>query len=278
MTVLVTGATGLLGPYLIDALSGLGPVAATSRSGPSHPCDLTDADAVASLMQAVNPAVVVHTAALTDVDGCEEDPARAQALNADATAHLADTLEPSAPLVYISTDQVYPDTAGAHREGDESPVNAYGRSKLAGELAARNHRNALVLRTNFFGPSKTPNRQSLSDFVERNLRAENPIVLFDDVLFSPLHIETLAQVVAELVAKNVTGVFNAGCRDGMSKADFGFHIARHLRLPTDNARRGRSSEMPGRAPRPKDLRMDVSRIEAALGRPMPTLSQEVEKL
>ena len=71
------------------------------------------------------------SSALTDVDGCEEDPARAEALNANATAHLADTLASSAQLVYISTDQVYPDTAGTHREGGESPVNVYGWSKLA---------------------------------------------------------------------------------------------------------------------------------------------------
>lgn len=278
MTVLVTGATGLLGAYLVDLLSELGPVTATSRSGTARPCDLTDADAAKSLIRTVDPAVVVHTAALTDVDGCEEDPVRAEALNATAVAHLADTLASSAQLVYISTDQVYPDTAGTHREGGEAPVNVYGRSKLAGERAALKHPAALVLRTNFFGPSKTPGRQSLSDFVERNLREGNRITLFDDVLFSPLHIETLGLLIPEMISGRMTGVFNAGSREGMSKADFAFHIAGHLRLSTNTARRGQSSEMPGRAPRPRDLRMNVSHIETALGRAMPTLSQEVEKL
>jgi dTDP-4-dehydrorhamnose reductase len=76
----------------------------------------------------------------------------------------------------------------------------------------------------------------------------------------------------------MTGVFNTGCRKGASKADFALSIARHKGLQTETAKVGSSAVMPDRAPRPKDMRMDVSRIENALGRPMPTLEEEVKKL
>ena len=73
-------------------------------------------------------------------------------------------------------------------------------------------------------------------------------------------------------------MFNAGCRDGTSKADFGFAVARHLGLPTASAMVGSSRALPARAPRPSDMRLDVTRIEQALGRPMPNFDDEVAKL
>ena len=278
MTILITGATGLLGPYLVAAAGVLGSVATSSRSDGDQSCDLTNADATARLIQRTDPSVVVHAAAWTDVDGCEEDPDRAFAVNRDSAANLVRVLDSKSLLIYISTDQVYPDSRGMHREGDESPVNTYGRSKLAGEQTALEHPSALVLRTNFFGPSQTSSRQSLSDFVDVNLRNGNAITLFEDVLFSPLHLETLAGLVVETARNGLAGVFNLGSREGASKADFAFIVARQLGLSTTSARRGKSTDIAGRAARPSDLRLDVSRIEAALGRAMPTLSEEVAKL
>ena len=79
---LITGASGLLGPYLTDACSGVAEVITTSRSDTSYPCDHTDPVAVANLMAEVEPDVVVNAAAMTDVDGCERDEAKAMALNA----------------------------------------------------------------------------------------------------------------------------------------------------------------------------------------------------
>ncbi len=82
----------------------------------------------------------------------------------------------------------------------------------------------------------------------------------------------------EAAERGLTGVFNAGCRDGASKADFAMSVARHKGLQTETSRIGASTVMPDRAKRPKDMRMAVGRIEQALGRPMPTLDQEVAKL
>ncbi len=278
MEVLITGATGLLGPYLVAAARELGTVATSSLSDGDKSCDLTDAEATSCLLRLTNPSVVIHAAAWTDIEGCEKDPNRAFAVNRDSVANLVRALDAKSLLIYISTDQVYPDTRGAHHEGDESPVNTYGWSKLEGEQAALKHPRALVLRTNFFGRSRTQGRQSLSDFVEASLRDESPISLFEDVHFSPLHLQTLADLVVETARRRLAGVFNIGSREGTSKADFAFMVARRLELSTDGVRRGESTDIASRTPRPLDLRLDVSRIEAALGRAMPTLAEEVAKL
>lgn len=278
MRVLVTGASGLLGPYLMEAASALGEALGVARSGTDIACDLTDADAVLRAVRSAEPSVVIHAAAFTDVDGCERDPARAEAANHQAVANLVAALPAGCHLVHVSTDQVYPDTAGPHAEGNERPVNAYGRSKLAGELAARRHPRATVLRTNLFGPARTKGRQSLSDFVASSLSQGKQITLFTDVYFSPLHMRTLAALSVEVASRGLVGTYNAGSRQGMSKRDFGHQVARHLGLAATTASDGASTNVPGRAPRPRDLRMDVTKIEGALGRRMPTCEEEIRRL
>lgn len=275
---LITGATGLLSDYLITAAKERGEVTTTARSGAERACDLSDPEAARALLAETRPDIVLHAAGLTDVDRCETEPGLAFAANRDAAANLADALPAAARLVVISTDQVYPDTAGPHREDATGPINVYGKSKLAGEQAALCHPNALVLRANFFGPSRTPRRQSLSDFVIENLKRDKPITLFADILFSPLHMMTLAGLATELAESRLSGPFNAGSREGMSKADFGLAVAKRLGLSTQSATLGSSDSMPSRAPRGKDLRMDIGRIERALNRPMPTLQHEIELL
>ena len=215
---LITGATGRLGDYLAEACRRDGPVTTTSRAGGDRPCDLIDPVATGILLREVRPDVVVHAAGLTDVDACERDPQAAFATNRDTAVNLAAHMPPSARLVFISTDQVYPDVPGPHGEGDTGPVNVYGRSKLAGEQAALAFEGALVLRTNFFGPSRRPGRESLSDYLSRALAAKAPVVLFGDILFSPLLMATLADLVPELVEKNARGVLNVGCREGAKQS------------------------------------------------------------
>lgn len=275
---LITGATGLLSDDLIEACGRHGAVTTTARSGGDRRCDLTDRAAVRALLFDVAPDIVVHAAGLTDVDRCEREPDEAMGVNRDTGANIAGALSPSAHIVFVSTDQVYPDIPGPHAEDAVAPVNVYGRSKLAGEQAVLRHPGALVLRTNFFGPSRREGRASLSDFVIRSLTARQNATFFSDILFSPLHMTTLAGLVVEAVERGLTGVFNAGCRDGASKADFAMSVARHKGLQTGTSRVGASTVMPDRAPRPRDMRMAVGRIEQAIGRPMPTLDEEVAKL
>ena len=276
--VLITGGTGLLGPHLESASRSLGPTCVSGRSGGTYPCDLSNPGAARALIATTSPDYVFHCAALTDVDECEREPEKAKLVNSDAVRNLADALPDEALLIYFSTDQVYPDEEGPHGEADTGPVNVYGRTKFDGELAVLGREKGLVLRVNFFGPSLTAGRKSLSDWLIDNLAARNPISLFTDSLFSPLYIETLAQLAAEAAALGLKGAFNLGCRDGASKCDFALAVASHLGLSTEEARQEPSSTVANRAQRTKDLRMDVGCIEQALGRPMPTLLEEVARL
>lgn len=132
--LLITGAGGMLGRDLVAVLSRRGDLSVTATTRAE--LDITDPDAVRAAVAGHD--LVINTAAWTDVDGAETQEEAATAVNADAVAHLASACAAAgARMIHVSTDYVFRgDAAEPYPEdGGTSPVNAYGRSKLAGELA-----------------------------------------------------------------------------------------------------------------------------------------------
>ena len=149
MNILLTGASGQLGHELARSLQALGEVNAPARAE----MDLGDLDQLRKVVRALRPDLIVNAAAWTAVDLAEAEPAKALRVNGDAPALLAaEARRLGAPIVHYSTDYVFEGRkAGAYLETDApTPLNAYGRSKLAGEqaLAASGARH-LVLRTSW---------------------------------------------------------------------------------------------------------------------------------
>lgn len=276
--ILVTGATGLLGPYLLERARSEGRAFGLAQSGTDITCDLTDANSVHQVIREIEPDLVIHAAAMSDVDMCERDPDAADQINRGATQTIADALPADALLVYFSSIAVYPDTTGPHKEDGTGPINVYGRTKIMGECAAQSHRNVLVLRTAMFGPSRNTDRMSLSDFILTRLQGNEKLSLFEDELFSPLHVETLANITIRAGLAQMTGVFNAASHDGMSKAEFGRAIAAAKHLPTTGISIVDSRDMAGRTRRALDMRLDPALLEAALGERMPSLTEEIALL
>jgi dTDP-4-dehydrorhamnose reductase len=132
-----------------------------------------------------------------------------------------------------------------------------------------------VLRTNFFGKSQRPGRTSFTDWLATALRRQDPLTVFDDVLFSPLSLDRLCDLIMLAAERRVAGVFNLGSREGMSKADFAFVFADALGLSTASVRRGRSTDAALAARRPTDMRMDCSRFERTFGLTLPSLRDEL---
>ena len=278
-TVLVLGAYGLVGASLCGHLARAGH--AVVRQGRREEAELrvdpTDAAALSAALERLQPQAVVNLAAATHVDACEADVGLAYLGNLRPVealvAALRDRHATLPHLVQVSSDQVY-DGAGPHREDDARPCNVYALSKLAGEHAAL-RAGATVLRSNLFGRSRAAGRHSLSDWVVDSLEAGRRITVFDDVLFSALHIDTLCEVIALAIERRQAGVFNAGCRDGISKAGFAFALADELGLDRGLLSIGASSSAGLRARRPLDMRMDSARFETVFGRPAPTIASQI---
>ncbi len=274
--ILVTGATGLLGATLVPALrtAGLEVFTHGRSSRADFSADLTAESAARSLLESTRPNVVINLVALTDVDRCEREPHEAYLGNVRPLERIVRSLPRGTTLIHVSTDQLY-DGPGPHREEDIRLVNTYALTKYCAELVAAQV-GGTVLRTNFYGLSRCPGRPSFSDWLTGAFTRQEPLKLFTDVLFSPLSLTTLVEMMLLVLADPKPGQFNLGCRDGLSKRDFAHEIAHHLALSTACARNVTSdATAPLRAPRPRDMRMDVSLFERTYGVTLPRVQDEI---
>jgi dTDP-4-dehydrorhamnose reductase len=280
--ILTLGATGLLGATLAPTLitSGHSVITHGFSGVAQEKADLRDFKQTSDLVARVKPDCIINLVALTNVDQCERDPNKAYLMNVATVANVVRAIRAQAPnchLVQISTDQVY-DGKGPHTEANVSITNTYAFSKIATELAASSVPSS-ILRTTFFGRSRCAHRTSFSDWIVSALRREEPINVFDDILFSPLEIKTLASMIERVVSTRTVGLFNLGASDGMSKADFAFAIAEVVGLSTKKVTRTVSSSSPWLgAYRPKDMRMDSGFFEQTLGLKLPTLIDQIHEL
>lgn len=144
---LMTGGGGLLG----RALRALDPAIIAP---PRAELDVTDRQSIGAALDRLKPGIVLHAAAFTRNIEIRRDPARAIAVNVAGTAHVAEACRiRGLRLVYVSTDYVYTDTPGPHREDEPlAPLNLYAWTKLGGECAVRLVADHLIIRTSF-GPS-----------------------------------------------------------------------------------------------------------------------------
>lgn len=280
--VLILGATGLLGstllsgPYLQDyrrTSQGRGPETDIQT-------DLQETEQVHDMLASTQPTTIINLVGLTNVDSCEQFPNEAYRVNIRTLQNVlkaADALSLKPRLIHISTDQVY-DGPGPHREENVTLTNYYAFSKYAAELVASTV-GGFVLRTNFFGKSRTEKRKSITDWLHQELTAGRKIQVFEDVLFSPLSMHSLCKIIETAVASEVSGIFNLGTHGGLSKADFAFYFAELVGLPNNNMKRVKTSEVSFlKTYRPKDMRMNLAAIENAMSITLPDLTTELERV
>jgi dTDP-4-dehydrorhamnose reductase len=282
--VLVTGAAGALGSTFMTSLSAERACIGTSlHSNPLAPdqpaCDLTLRAATFELLDRINPTTILHTAAIADVDACERQPALAEKVNTETTRWLIDWCKQSARtgLVLISTDQLY-DGPGPHREDFARPGNVYARTKRNAEVVALGYDRSLILRTNFVHLAGRDHK-GFAAWLLRALITADPIRLFDDVLFSPLHASHVVRSTIELMSRGAAGLFNLGAGGaGTSKADFGLRIANAIRADLDKITVQSVAFSELAAARPNDMRMDSGKAEAVIGRALPSIDETVAAL
>lgn len=281
-SILLTGTSGLLGSSLAKKLnkcfhlSGV----ACSKPGKWRQVDLTGQYQTENLLREVKPDIVVHTVALTNVDQCEEEPVLAYSLNIKTVENIVNWLKlqrPQTYFVFISTDQVY-EGSGPHSEEVVSPHNVYALSKYCAERVALSYPRSLILRTNFFGWSESFNRKSFSDWILGALRDKVNLKLFADVLFSPLSLSTISEFIKHCCEIELTGLFNLGASSGCSKRDFAHLLAHKFELSLENTTDIKVSDLSLKAYRPRDMRMTIEKFSDAVGRPLPTIEDEIDRL
>lgn len=215
MRIAITGAKGQLGCALQKALSGHQLLLLNHKT-----LDVGVGYATHALV-ALFPEVVIHTAAMTDVDGCERNPDEAYRVNALGTKHVAQACaELNAAMVYVSTDYVFDGMKGTpHLEDDRpNPLSVYGRTKLAGEnfvraIAPRHY----IVRTSWLYA------RGRANFVSKILRLANErprLSVVTTEVGSPTYAPDLAAAVVQLLRRDCYGTYHLVNAGAVSRFDF----------------------------------------------------------
>ena len=233
----VLGAQGFLGSNVVASLKRESLVIAHSRrafnSSPNVDhveFDFENIDAFSNLLDTRAVSYVINCVALADVDLCEQEPELALTINAHVPAALSVLCrERGIPFVHVSTDAIFDGLNAEYTVYSEpSPINVYGRSKLAGErLILDSNSDALVLRTNIIGWSPS-GRRSLFEFFVNNLRAGTACKGFTDITFRPISAWRFSEIVERLLHDGIGGLQHIVGPSLVSKFDFGRAIAHAL--------------------------------------------------
>ncbi|MBY0600239.1 dTDP-4-dehydrorhamnose reductase [Bacillus bingmayongensis] len=226
MKVLVTGAGGQLGKEFVAYFVEKG---YTLYSFTRKKLDVTDTVSLFLIMKKLQPDLVLHCAAYTQVDAAEENWKEAYAVNAVGTRNIAVASEAiGAKLVYFSTDYVFDgERACDYHEFDQTnPLNVYGASKFAGEEAIRNfHSRYFIVRTSWLygrhGPNFVRTMQTLAD-TKKELR------IVGDQIGCPTYTKDLVCKIEEIVQTNRYGVYHVSNQGKCSWFEFACRIFQEM--------------------------------------------------
>jgi dTDP-4-dehydrorhamnose reductase len=266
-TLLITGVSGFLGWHIYQktrlSWSSFGTYFSknvNSNDPNLIKINLTDLAAVKELFQEIRPDAVIHTAAQSKPNLCQEFPQASEAINVTASLEIARLCSQyQIPLVFTSTDLVFDGKNAPYRENDPvSPVSIYGEQKIAAEkgILALYPRAAICRMSLMFGsPSPTAN-SFLQPFLT-TLREGKELSLFTDEYRTPIGANSAVSGVL-LALEKVQGIIHLGGKERVSRYQFGLLIAEVFNIPKEQIKPCLQSDVLMSAPRPPDVSLDSS--------------------
>jgi dTDP-4-dehydrorhamnose reductase len=286
MRLLVTGGSGLMGSKVAELAleKGYEVFSGYARNVPEHGIrirlDLEDTVNITNAVRSSRPEIIIHTAAMTDVDNCESNKNLAYKVNVLATNVLARAARDiGAFTVYASTDYVFDGSRGMYREDDATnPINYYGYSKLLGEACCDTVARACVI----YGARPASGKVNFALWlIERLTRGECVPVVTDQYITPTLN-TNLAEMVLELAERRLSGLYHLSGATRISRFDFARELAEEFKLNGDLICPSRMSEMRWVARRPADSSLDTCKAMRSLnskplsiGEALRTLSEEL---
>jgi dTDP-4-dehydrorhamnose reductase len=286
MRVLLTGASGQLGAYLLERLAASGHevvawsgMEAGRRAGRTlRPVDLADPVATAAALDEADPDAVLHAGAISSNEAARRSPDLARAVNVEGTGRLADWCRNlGRRLVFTSTDLVFDGRRGWYREDDPAePALTYGRTKRLAEPAVLTAPRGLVARLSLlFGPT----RAGCPAYFDRTLdalRRGEPQAFFADEYRTPLDFRTAADALVRLLEGEAVGTVHVGGPERLSRHELVRRVADALGLDPGLVRPNRRADVPAPEPRPADVSLDTARLAHLLpDLPRPTVEAAI---
>jgi len=293
MRCLVTGANGLVGARLVRGLAADGRYAVAAlgrgerRAPPMagvdyHAVDLTDAAAVHAAVAAVRPEVVVHCAALTDVDVCERDRAAAWAVNVAAVATLCRAARAvDAHVVHVSTDYVFDGEAGPYDvDAVPNPRGVYALSKHAAEQAVRilcPDGTWTIARTAVVYGWPPEHKTNFGAWLVDALRAGRSVRLFGDQWVSPTLAASAAAMLGELAVRRLGGVWHVCGGEVVDRVDFGRRLCARFGFDAGLIEPVRRQDVALAGPRPRHTGLVAEKTRAMLAARPLALDEALER-
>lgn len=278
MKILVTGACGLLGGHIGGYFSQRHQVVGVDRNTwwGDRPIELIQGDLCAKgfivdCIERTHPDVIIHCAAMVDVDACEQNAALAHQVNAEVTRSLVQAAPSQSLFVYVATDGLFKgDHAFAAENDPPCPKTEYARSKVHGEwatqLATENH---LIVRTNFYGWS-SGRKKTAAEWLHNALLTGQRITLYEDFFFSPIYVADFVRLLSALIDSGERGTFHLAGKDRVSKYEFGEMMAKCAGLQLNAVTRGAMKDSSFAVQRPRDMSLGCGRFERLLNLDVPS--------
>ncbi len=276
--ILITGANGLLGQKLVTLLSRDSSldIVATAK-GPSRlgapyaytELDITDPARVASVFNDTRPDVVIHAAAMTNIDQCEADKEGCWSRNVTAVRLLTEACRLHHTFfLHLSTDFVFDGKAGPYHEADlPNPLNFYGWSKYAAEktVAGSGTRWAIARTVLVYGIVPDMSRSNLILWVKKSLEQNQPVRVVNDQWRTPTLAEDLAIGCARIAGREAEGIFHLSGKDLLTPYQMALHTAGYFGLDASLISAAASSDFPGQPPRPPRTGFVLDKARTVLG-------------
>lgn len=288
MKLLVTGVNGFVAGSIIANASKTWEVHGVDVTEPlglpadihSHTLDLLEMEKVAALFRTIRPDAVIHTAAIANIDVCQNNRELAWKVNVGITENLARLCkETGAKMVVCSTDSVFDGLKGYYTEEDKPrAVNFYAETKVEAEkiVLGSSEKNIVARLSLVMGlPVLGKGNSFLADTIEKLGRGEK-VKFPENEIRTPIDVVTLGAALAELAGSTYGGTVHLSGNTRINRYEMAIQIAEKLCFNTNLIESTDSNSMPGRAPRPNDASMDNSFAKKLLKTPMLSLSEGLE--
>jgi dTDP-4-dehydrorhamnose reductase len=269
----VTGASGLLGHRLVQITSANGHEVYSvykehpTSSGKPIRLDLTNQGQVSQTISMLKPQAIIHTAAYTDVEGCEINKDLAWKTNAEVTKHLAmASATANSQIAYVSTDYVFDGEKGFYSEEDQpNPINYYGYTKLKGEEFVKDHAKkwCITRPSVIYGWSQTE-RLNFATWLINNLNHGKEVKVLTDQYVSPTLNTNLAEMLLEITERKITGTLHTSGATRISRHEFALRLSKVFNLNTDLIKPATTDEIGWKAKRPKDSSLNTNKASTLL--------------
>jgi len=280
--LLVIGSTGLVGSKLASTAASYGFEAYNTQNTRKSPfpnsaeLDITDKEATLRLVRRVDPAVIINTAALTNVDYCEIHKDEAERVNVGGVRNLAEAARQNdSRLIQISTDSVFDGSYGHYTESDTpNPLNCYAKTKLEAERVVSDLSNFAIARPSVVhgwhsrleaAGSNATKTMNFAMFVLDRLKNNEIVTAIRDQYNCPTFADNLAEALLRLANHHEIGIFHTAGRSCLSRYEFAVKLAEIFNYPTNMVQPVFSSDFKQLAVRPKNCCLRVEKAEHTLG-------------